>query len=394
MNQIPPDAYPSSFWGVLTAVFIVQTGFGAILPLLPEFVHSRGFPIADMGIMAAAYAAISFLGQISLGSMSDRLGRKHLMLAGSLLEAAGTAGFLVHGAVAWYISCRIFQGLGSAALVPAANALVADLVPSVNRGRAYGLMSAAGSAGFALGPMLGGLAGAAWGLAAPFVIGALLNLLAAIATLITLPASIRRQNAAQADRLEFSPIGRKLWPYFMVMFAWIGMNGMYDTTWSLYMRWLGAEPWLIGISFSLFGLPLLLFNIYGGRLADHRAWRHWTILSGTGLQAITVALYIVSRSAWLSIAISVIEAGALSLTGPALSASVMDKIPESAYGRVQGWFQASGTLGATLMALASGPLLVVRPNHPFILGTTVLIAATALAAMIWRPWQTAAATSP
>lgn len=387
MEQSRVQVYPRSFWGALMAVLIVQTGFGAILPLLPEFVHSRGFPVADMGLMAAAYAAVSFLGQVGLGSMGDRFGRKQLMLAGSLLETAGTAGFLVHGSVIWYISCRVFQGLGSACLVPAANALVADLVSADRRGRAYGLMSAAGSAGFALGPMLGGLAGAAWGLAAPFVIGAILNLLAAVTTLVTLPATARVRSDTHAMPVALAPLYRELWPYFAVMFAWVGMNGMYDTTWSLYMRWLGAQSWLIGVSFTLFGLPLLLFNIYGGRLADYRAWRHWTILSGTGLQAVTVALYIVSRSPWLSIIISVVEAGAMSLTGPALSASVMDRTPESAHGRVQGWFQASGTLGATLMALASGPLLVVRPNHPFMLGTTVLIAVTVLATVVWRPWQ-------
>lgn len=81
-----------------------------------------------------------------------------------MIEAAGTAGFLGHGPALWYVICRILQGLGSAALVPAASAFVADIVPEARRGQAYGLLTAASSAGFALGPMVGGLAGAAWGL--------------------------------------------------------------------------------------------------------------------------------------------------------------------------------------------------------------------------------------
>lgn len=382
------DRYPRAFWGAVLAILVVQTGFGAILPLLPQFVHHRGFPVADMGLMAASYAAVSFVAQVGLGSAGDRVGRKFLLVAGTLIEAAGTAGFLLHQIPLWYIVCRVLQGLGSAAVVPAANALVADLVVESRRGRAYGLMAAAGSAGFAIGPMVGGLAGTAWGLDAPFAIGVVLNLAASGVSLLMVPPSLGRHAESQPHRASARPPIQTLWPYFWVMFAWTGMVGIYDTAWSLYMQWLGASKWVIGLSFSLFGLPLLFFNIYGGRLADRRHLRRWTILAGNMLQTMTVMVYIVAHSPWLAIAVSVVEAGAMSLTGPALSASVMENVPASLHGRVQGWFQASGTLGATLMALASGPLLVGAPNHPFILGCAVLLATTAGVAAVWRPWRT------
>ncbi|MCL5116988.1 MAG: MFS transporter [Firmicutes bacterium] len=370
--------------GGFFAVFVVQTGFGAILPLLPQFVHKHGFPLSDMGIMAASYAAVSFVGQVGLGPLTDRFGRRRAMVLGSVVEAAGTAGFLLHGSVLWFVFCRVLQGLGSAAIVPAANALVADFVPEEGRGRAYGWMAAAGSAGFAVGPMLGGLAGAEFGLGAPFVIGAVLNVVAAAATMLLLPGSRGHGGAHAAARARVLPLLRYLWPYFSVMFAWMGITGMYDTSWSLYMQWLGATKWVIGLSFTLFALPLLFFNIFGGRLADRVSRRHATILWGTGLQAITVVFYIISHSPWFSIAVSIIEAAAMSLTGPALSASVMDHSPDSVHGAVQGLFQASGTFGATLMALASGPLLVSRPNHPFYLGASVLLATTVGVGLVWR----------
>jgi MFS family permease len=83
----------------------------------------------------------------------------------------------------------------------------------------------------------------------------------------------------------------------------------------------------------------------------------------------------------------VVEAAAMSLTGPALSAQVMDHTPEPLRGGLQSWFQASGTLGATVMALASGPLLVKAPNHPFYLGAAVLWITTLGVTAIWRPWR-------
>ena len=81
------------------------------------------------------------------------------------------------------------------------------------------------------------------------------------------------------------------------------------------------------------------------------------------------------------------EAAAMSLIGPSLSASVMDRSPQELHGAVQGWYQASGTLGAALLALASGPLLVGHPNHPFILGAAVMLVTTIGAAVMWKPWR-------
>ena len=153
------------------------------------------------------------------------------------------------------------------------------------------------------------------------------------------------------------------------------------------MQWLGASKWVIGLSFTLFALPLLLFNLYGGRLADAARRRQSIILMGTALQALTVATYVISRSAWFSIAVSVVEAGAMSLTGPSLAAAVMDHTPDHLRGTIQGWFQASGTLGATLMALASGPLLQSQPNRPFALGTVVLLLTTVGVGLSWKPWR-------
>jgi DHA1 family multidrug resistance protein-like MFS transporter len=382
----PAERYSSALWTVLATNFIVQSGFGAILPLLPQFVRHRGFPLADMGAMAAAYAAVSFLGQMGAGPLADRWGRKFFMVAGGVLESLGTAGFLVHAAPWWYILCRILQGLGSAAVVPAANALVADLVPEERRGRAYGLMGAAGSAGFAVGPMLGGLAGAAWGLSAPFAIGVGLNAAATLVSLLLLPAGRPKVQRQRLAAHTVRPLLGTLWPYFWVMFAWMGLTGMYDTAWSLYMQYLGASKWVIGLSFTLFSGPLLLLQLFGGRAAD-RAGRRGLMVAGLALETLTVGFYVISRSAWLSIWVSVLEAAAMSLIGPALSASVMTRAPEDLHGAVQGWFQASGTLGAAVLALASGPLLVGHPNHPFILGAAVLMVTTIGAAVIWKPWR-------
>lgn len=387
MSQRASRRNERAFWGVLLADFVVQTGFGAILPLLPEFVTQRGFPRGAMGFMAAAYALVSFLAQLGLGPVADKVGLKWLIVSGSVVEALGTAGFLLHGGTVWYVGCRVVQGLGSAGVIPAANALVAAFVPPERRGRAYGMMAAAGSAGFAVGPVLGGLAGASLGLAAPFVIGVVLNLAATAVSLVWISPVTGEGGVWQGTIGALYPLLARVWPYFWVMFSWTGLTGMYDTSWSLYMAWLGASRWVIGLSFTLYALPLFAFNLVGGRIADRPHRRQLIIVAGTMLQALTVLGYALSRSAWLSIAISVVEAGAMSLTGPALSAAVMEDTPNELRGGLQSWFQASGTLGATIMALVSGPLLVKDPNHPFYLGAAVLWLTSLGVAGVWKPWR-------
>ncbi len=181
-------------------------------------------------------------------------------------------------------------------------------------------------------------------------IGTLLNLAAGVLSQWRLPTG-RGGLGRAAGKKDVGPFVRRFYLYFLVMFVW---TGMYDTTWSLYMHWLGASRWLIGRSFTFFALPLMLFNLWGGRVADRVSVRHRSIVLGTAFQAVTVALYIIVRSPWLAIVVSMIEAGTMSFTGPALSAQVMDAAFAHMRGAVQGIFQAVGTLGAATLRWSAG----------------------------------------
>ncbi|MCY0863346.1 MAG: MFS transporter [Sulfobacillus sp.] len=389
-----------AFWAVLVANTVVQSGWGAILPILPLFVREHGMPLGWMGVMASGFAAISFVAQLGFGRLSDIWGRKPLLVAGAVWEAVGTLAFVGSWPWPFYIVWRLVQGVGAGAFMPAANALVADLVPEAERGRAYGLLYASSSAGFTVGPLIGGLLGASGHLSRPFWAGAGLNTLAAFALVNWLPRHRPGRPAARPSRRAsafWSAWIRKLWPPFLLTFSLTGLSGMYDATWSLYMRGLGASNWVIGLSFSLFSLPLLLFSLWNGRLADRPGERRRWVLAGALLQTAIVVFYIVSRWAWASIAASVLEALAISLSGPALTTMVMESAPPDARGQVQGWFQASGTLGATVLALVSGLLLPYGTTRPFVAGAAWLLGVTVVIGWRWRghpPAESAAGPHP
>ncbi|POB10947.1 MFS transporter [Sulfobacillus sp. hq2] len=362
----------TSLWPLLLATLVVQSAFGTILPLLPLFVKARGLPLSWLGIMAALYALVAFVGQLFFGRLSDIWGRRRFMLLGTALSTLGTLLFLIHTAPIYFLGFRALQGLGVAAFLPAANALVADRVPSHRRGRAFALLSSFYMAGFAVGPMIGGLASAVGGLSLPFEVGVVLGVIAIIAVLFgiressPMPRSVQKE--AKPHPIPWNTLGR----WLVLNFGWMGLGGMYDATWSIYMDQLGASHIVIGLSWTLFALPYLLFNFLAGRLADKAAWRSRLIYGGALLNGIIVLLYVASDSPSVSIALSVLEAVSMSLITPSLNADVMSHSQTATRGQIQGLFQSAGTLGSFFMALASGYLLPYGPKWALLAGACVL----------------------
>ena len=324
--------------------------------------------------MAALYAASSFVSQWIFGRQSDVLGRRALLLFGSFATAVATGLFVLKVPAGAYLAFRALQGIGAGAFIPAANALVGDLVPDQRRGSAFGLLSSASMGGFALGPFIGGVMGNFFGLRAPFGLGAILAFLATVAVFQGMPPMQRQHRARPESKPRTAPLQEKLWPLYLINFGWTGLVGMYDTVWSLYMKSLGASNLVIGLSFTLFAIPLLLSNFLGGALANRPGWRRKLIVGGSFLNAMTVILYIVSQNAWLSIGISVLEAIAMSLIGPALQALLLSRTPDAWRGTIQGRFQAVGTLGALVMATFSGILMTHNIKTPFWAGAALLVA--------------------
>lgn len=375
---IASNQWPRSLWILCTATFIIQTGYGMILPLLPLYAEQRGFSLPWIGAMAALYALASFVGQWVFGRQSDVIGRRPLLLLGSATTAIATGLFILKVSPIAYLGFRILQGLGAGAFIPAANAMVGDLVDDARRGSAFGLLSSASMAGFALGPFVGGVMSNIWGLRSPFMLGSALAFLSVLAIQRGMPRSVSTPNRDRAAAPPWHAGGSGLWRIYMMNFGWTGLVGMYDTVWSLYMKSLGASNIIIGLSFTFFAIPLLLSNFMGGALANLPSRRRVLIIYGSGLNAITVVLYIVSHNVWLSIAISVVEAIAMSLIGPALQSMLLSQVPIAWRGTIQGRFQAAGTLGALVMALCSGILMTHDIKTPFWVGAGLLVATTAV----------------
>jgi MFS family permease len=140
---------------VSVATFVVWSGFGAILPYLPVFLHEQAHAAEWLiGVVAASYCLGALAFSAPLGRLSDSVGRKPLIVAGVALYAVSTFLFLSTTHPGWFIVFRFLEGVGAAAVGPVGRALVADLSTNDTRSRAYGWLTTAQFGGLAAGPAL------------------------------------------------------------------------------------------------------------------------------------------------------------------------------------------------------------------------------------------------
>jgi len=201
---VPSDrrARRTALWGVIAAVFLVGTGVGSVLPILPLFLRERGSSYALVGVVVGANLVAQFVGQYPAGRLSDRFGRAPLMIGGLVLAGGAIAAFALPLSIGWLIALRFIQGLGAAAFRPGSRAVVADLVPEGERGIAYGWLSGADMGGLIFGPALGGIL-AVFGRATVFEATGLALLLAAVVVGFALDP--RRLPATTSERTTSSP---------------------------------------------------------------------------------------------------------------------------------------------------------------------------------------------
>jgi MFS family permease len=200
---------------VSLAVCAAYVGIGLVGPVRILYAQSRGASLAIISAMASAYLISNFAAQYPAGWLSDRFGRRRLLVAGLLAQAALSLIYLPITDPVLFVALRVVEGVAAAAVLPSARAIVADAVPAEQRGAAYGLFSAFFNAGFLLGPALGGLL-AATNYASAFIAAVLFRLVAVAIVLVLVPATATATATVtvtvahrDAPRVESATVGRR-----------------------------------------------------------------------------------------------------------------------------------------------------------------------------------------
>jgi len=411
----------STILPLLAAELIVWLGFGALLPVMPLYFTAHGVDFATLGLVVAAWPAARLVGEPAFGWLADRVPRVPLMIAGNL--GAGVFLFLplVFVGPLAFIVLRALAGLATALYDPAARGYITDATPSDRRGEAFGLYGAAQMGGLLLGPAIGGLGSAAFGgVGFIFVFGAISSFVAAFAIALRVrempraeqAGGVPRTRSASLDMTEFphepdhlvgraartdgpaeapgsldpgsgsrfGPVPTSLANRLLVaaILFTVGGNfaaGTYEVIWSIYLSRLGAGLDLIGLTFALFGLPVLVLSPAFGRRADRGGIAVY-LIAGTVLPVIAALIYTVIRDPLLAVPLILVEATGFAMFNPVLFSIVAAGSPIGRSSTAQGLFGAAGTLGFVVASLLAGRLAETDIRVPFYVFATVMTAFT------------------
>ena len=363
----------------------VADSFGAtmILPILPLFVRHAGGSYAEVGLITAVFWAAGLAVRYPIGKLSDRIGRKGLILGSQLVYAAATAAFAVSPSPLWFVVLRAVQGAAAGSATVLAMAAVADFVPAERRGRAYGSLTGANMAGTVVGPLIGAVLFQV-SLAATFLASAFTALIVAVIILFTLPAVSPRALAEESDHRPTSLWRDPIIQGVTIASTAVGLLiGMYDTVWSLLMHVRHATDLEIGLSFTLFALPFTIGSWPAGWLADHMDNRWLIGLSALASGCFAIAYPFLPNPAWL-IGLGVFE-GIFTVTGsPARLAMLSRRVHASQMGHVQGLYGSAQVGAAAIASLVAGSLFGLGISLPFIATAIAMWLSALVLVPLWR----------
>lgn len=339
------------------AVFVAVLGFSLVAPIFPAYAMNLGASYTMLGVIVSIYGAVQLITQVPVGRLSDRTGRKRIMLLG-LAAFTILPPLYIHADNAYFLlAVRSLGGLGASAVWPIAMALIVDRADSKSRGAAMGWYNASFFSALALGPLMGGYLYEQLGLYAPFYLWSLLGAASLIIVYwqVAEPEKIRLQVGLDLPRKEGQLIATGYGVTFLAccsVVLWSGVVGGFNFTMlPSFAAGLGFTATDVGLIYLVYGGSTALFNIYFGRQSD-RGSRRWLIFAGCLAGAVCFALLDAAESLFL---VALLFAGlgmGLGMAGPAAAALIADTTCAERRGEVYGIFNTSRMAG-----VVAGPLL-------------------------------------
>jgi DHA1 family multidrug resistance protein-like MFS transporter len=361
-------------------LIVVMMGFGMIIPILPFLVEQFGGSGIAMGILMAVFSLMQFIFSPFWGDLSDRYGRKPLLLVGTLGNGLTMIGFGMSTNLEMLYLFRALGGILSAATLPTAMAFIGDSTEEHERGGGMGIVGAAMGVGMVLGPGIGGMMGGA-SLQAPFFLSAALSLLAMTLIWFFLPESLpveKRTNARTGFRgpqlgamwkALFGPLGFLFLLAFLHNFALTNFEGIY--AYYAEARY-GYNSQTIGIILTVVGLVSAVVQGVLTGIATRR-WGDVAVVK-TSLFASIFGFLLMLTATNLFTVILMTSLFILSnaMLRPAVS-SLISKRAESGQGVAMGLNNAFMSLGRVVGPMWAGVVLDININFPFMTGATIML---------------------
>jgi DHA1 family tetracycline resistance protein-like MFS transporter len=374
-------------------------GFGLIIPVMPRLIAQlENCTISQAsiygGYLLFAYAIMQFLCAPILGNLSDRFGRRPILLFS--LFGFGLDYLLTGFAptIEWLFVGRLVAGITGASF-STASAYIADVSTPEKKAQNFGMIGVAFGVGFIIGPALGGYLGKI-GLRVPFYAAAGLALCNWLYGYFILPESLSKENRRPFNWRKANPIGSlKMLQKFPVIIGLVASIGLLyiaahavQTTWGYYtMEKFKWDEAMIGISLAIVGLAVAIVQGAIVRVAIPKFGQEKSVYIGLGFYTLGFILFALASKTWMMFAFTgVYTLGGLA--GPALQGIVSNHVPKNEQGELQGaltsLMSASSIIGPLIMTnifayFTSVTAPLYFPAAPMALGATLTFIATLLA---------------
>jgi len=375
---------------LFAAVLVDMVGFGIVLPLLPFYAESLGASPVEVTLLVASFSAMQLVAAPFWGRVSDRRGRRPLLVAGLFASAVSYLIFGLAESLPLLFLSRIAAG-AAGGTISVAQAYMADVTAAEERARAMGLLGAASGLGVMIGPAIGGIF-SRWGLGAPGFVAAALCAANGVAAVLLLPESRPRSEAGRGEAATLRgwvramtsfPLSLLLGVYFLAISSFTAMTSVL----ALYAeRAFGLDPAGMGVVFTLSGgVTVVVRGVLLGWLV-RRLGEPRTVRLGAAALSLAILLVSLIPNPWLlGLAVPLYAAGAGTLF-PVLASLVSRATDAHSQGSILGGSQLVGGLGRVLGPLWAGLLFQhLWIEAPFQVGALLVAIAFALAFRIPAP---------
>jgi len=347
---------------IFITILLDAIGIGVIIPILPEVIKrfgtSSNFVSTYFGYFISVYALMQFLASPLLGSLSDKYGRRPVLLV-SLLGSGLDYLLMAFAPSLWILFLgRLISGLTGANQTVAAS-YIADISTAENRASNFGMIGAAFGIGFVFGPALGGVVGS-YGHQWPFILASVLTLMNFLFGMFVLPESLSLEHRRNVEFSKLNPLRSLAHTFFkpsLSLFIWIyflsNLAGqVHPSVWTLYtsykFNWTSMQ---VGLSLAAVGISFGIGQGVTTRFAVPRLGEKNAVLLGTLILTFSYFCYAIATSGWMMYPIiSLMIFGGIAI--PSLQSLMTKEVAANEQGELQGSLVSVMSLTSIL-----GPLI-------------------------------------
>ncbi len=395
---------------IFITILIDVIGWGIIIPVMPELIaHLKNIPINEAskfgGFLLSIYAIMQFLFAPVIGNLSDRYGRRPILLC-SLFGFGIDYLFLAFAPTyGWLFIGRALAGITGASFTTA-SAYIADVSPPEKRAKNFGMIGAAFGLGFIIGPAIGGQLGSL-GVRAPFYAAAILCLLNWLYGFFVLPESLSLANRRPFNWKRANPLGSLLqlrkypaisglaFSFFLIYLGAQAVQGNWNYFTIYRFHW--SEK-MVGYSLALIGLLVAIVQAGLIRVVNPKLGNERSIYIGLSLYGLGMLLFAFATEGWMMFAF-LIPYCLGGISGPALQATISSHVPANEQGELQGALTSLMSLTFVI-----GPFIMSNlfyfftkdnapmhfPGAPFLLGAVLFVFSAIVAWLVLKKEKQAA----